>query len=437
MIAEAIRGAGYPVVHVHPVALANFRKRMAASGAKSDRGDAVALANIIRVEPMVHRPMPAQSGSMRALRVLTRSHSDLRSEIRAMEHRLWRSLAVYYPAALVAFTDLKHRDAHVTLQLAPTPAAGRRLTRTKLRHALRESGRTRGSLEAADRIVELLHATNLRRDRAVEASYGDAMLLVLEQLRLVLWQREQLESQILSAAPDLAVWPAVSSFPALGRVTGATIMAEIGDDPNRFSSTRGLLALAGVAPITLASGNSKAVVRRRAYNRRLGTALMTWTLPLLAHSELARSIYDERRRAGDRHNAASRRVLHRFVSGLHYCLRTGSPYDEAALRAGRALSPPHDLAGATAAKAGRSRYDPLRSFLTSSVERPIEMSFGEIEAVLHASLPASAYRKKSWWHGCDPRFTTQSRAWLGAGLTVASIDLPGERVTFEEAAALL
>lgn len=430
MIAAAIRSAGYPVIHVHPVALAGFRKRIASSGSKSDRGDAWALANIIRVEPTLHRPMPQNSEALRALQVLTRSHSDLRSEIRAVEHRLWRTLAAYYPAALATFTDLKNRDTMVALELAPTPSAGRRLTRTRLRAALRAAGRTRGATESADRIVAGLKNAQLRRSPGEEASYGQTMLVVREQLRLLLIQRERMETQVLAMANVLPEWSAVSSFPALGRVTGATVLAEIGDDPDRFSSARGLLALAGVAPVTKASGNSQSVVRRRAYNRRLGTALTTWTLPLIAHSALARSIYDERRQMGDRHNAACRRVLHRFLSGLYYCIRTGTLYDEADLQAGRALSAPHDQAGATAKKAGRSRYDPLCAYLKERSEGPIDLSFSEIEVILDAPLPHTAYDQSSWWYGRNPRFTSQARAWIGAELAIDSLNLTEQRVAF-------
>ena len=60
--------------------------------------------------------------------------------------------------------------------------------------------------------------------------------------------------------PDAAI---VSSFPGIGPLTGARVLAEIGDDRTRFSDARGLKSYAGSAPITVASGKSLVVHHRK------------------------------------------------------------------------------------------------------------------------------------------------------------------------------
>lgn len=51
----------------------------------------------------------------------------------------------------------------------------------------------------------------------------------------------------------------------------ARILAEVGDDPNRFETVRGVRAFAGTAP-TRASGRSRYVKARKVRNKRLADA---------------------------------------------------------------------------------------------------------------------------------------------------------------------
>jgi transposase len=52
----------------------------------------------------------------------------------------------------------------------------------------------------------------------------------------------------------------ITSFPGLGVVTGARVLAEIGDDRARFNDARALKAYAGSAPVARASGRSHVVL---------------------------------------------------------------------------------------------------------------------------------------------------------------------------------
>ncbi|MCD2158213.1 IS110 family transposase [Rhodococcus cerastii] len=70
--------------------------------------------------------------------------------------------------------------------------------------------------------------------------------------------------------------PILTSVPGLGTVLSARILAEIGDDTDRFTSPAGLRAFAGTAPITRASGRSHYVKARKVRNKRLGDACHWW-----------------------------------------------------------------------------------------------------------------------------------------------------------------
>ena len=66
-------------------------------------------------------------------------------------------------------------------------------------------------------------------------------------------------AEVFATHPDYKI---ITSFTGLGDVTGARVLAEIGDDRARFADARSLKAYAGSAPVTRASG--------RSYRVRLG-----------------------------------------------------------------------------------------------------------------------------------------------------------------------
>jgi transposase len=126
--------------------------------------------------------------------------------------------------------------------------------------------------------------------------------------------------------PDAAI---ITSFPGLGKLAGARILSEIGDDRTRFTDARGLKAFAGSAPITRASGKKTVVQHRRIKNRRLAAVGPIWALSSLRASPGARRHFDVRRAAGDWNHQAQRNLFNKFLGQLYHCLQTAQPYDEA------------------------------------------------------------------------------------------------------------
>ena len=138
-----------------------------------------------------------------------------------------------------------------------------------------------------------------------------------------------------SAHPDAQI---ITSFPGLGSILGARLLGEMGDDPSRFQTARGLKAYAGTAPVTRASGTKTSVNVRVVRNRRLNHAAYLWALPLIRHSTDARAHYDRRRVKGDSHTAASRNLVNRHIGMLHHCLHTRQTYDPSKAFAGQSPS---------------------------------------------------------------------------------------------------
>lgn len=111
-------------------------------------------------------------------------------------------------------------------------------------------------------------------------------------------------------------------------LTGARVLAEIGDDRTRFADARSLKAYAGSAPITRASGKKRFVGRRFIKNDRLINAGFLWAFSSLKASPGAYAHYRGRRDRGDWHAQAQRHLFNRMLGQLFHCLQTGQLFDE-------------------------------------------------------------------------------------------------------------
>lgn len=216
----------------------------------------------------------------------------------------------------------------MVLTLAPTPAMAAKLTLAQLRAALRRSGRTRGFDTETARLREIFCSEYARHRAAVEDAFGQQLLALLKQLDAVCQAADDLATAAEAAFKEHADSEILLSFPGLGPLLGARVLAEIGDDRTRFADARALKSYAGSAPIIRASGKKHFVGRCFVKNNRLMHAGFLWAFSALTVSPGANAHYRRRREHGDWHNAAQRHLLSLFLGQLHHCLQTRRPFDE-------------------------------------------------------------------------------------------------------------
>jgi transposase len=320
--------AGYSVLAVNPLSVSRYRERHSTSGAKSDPGDAKVLAELARTDHQNHRPIAGDSELVESIKVLTRAHQSLIWARQRQLNQLRSTLREFYPAALAAFLELGSSDALAVLAVAPTPSLGRQLSRSKIASALRRGGRQRRIDERAGEIQAALRTNQLTAPDLVSESMGSvvrALVAVTAELGAQIAALEADLADRFELHPDAQV---IRSLPGLGMILGARVLAEFGDDPNRYADAKSRKNYAGTSPITRASGKSHVVLARYARNRRLADACYLWAFAALSASPGARAFYDQRRAGRDTHNRALRALANRLVGILHGCLRHHTPYDE-------------------------------------------------------------------------------------------------------------
>ena len=286
---EALTAAGYQVFAINPLAVARYRDRHHVSGAKSDAGDAKLLADLVRTDRHNHRPIAGDSPDAEAIKVLARAHQNLIWTRTRHTNALRSALREYYPAALVAFEDLAHRDALAVLGRAPTPEEGARLSLSAIRSALKRGGRQRNIDARAREIRVALRTEQLAAPATVTAAFAATTRATVGIIAELNHQISELEAALAThfeTHPDADIY---LSQPGLGVVLGARVLGEFGDDPNRYTNAKSRKNYAGTSPLTVASGKKRAVLARHVRNRRLYDAIDQWAFGALLASPGARA----------------------------------------------------------------------------------------------------------------------------------------------------
>ncbi|HWB54594.1 MAG TPA: HNH endonuclease [Tepidisphaeraceae bacterium] len=78
-----------------------------------------------------------------------------------------------------------------------------------------------------------------------------------------------------------------------------------------------------------------------------------------------------------------------------------------------------------------SKYTKLAEYLRHNSKDQVRLAFADIERILGATLPPSAYKYKQWWQNSRSDDShVQAREWQDAGWEKEDVNLAGQRVTF-------
>jgi hypothetical protein len=223
--------------------------------------------------------------------------------------------------------DRYQRRTTELLDKAPDPARAAKLTRARISAVLKRAGRYKIAART-DAILAALRSPQLGQPPALTAAYAATARSLIAVIATLNDQIAVLQGQVeahFGQHPDAEIY---LSQPGLGAITGARVLAEFGDDPDRYACAKARRNYAATSPITRASGKKKIVAARFVHNDRLIDALMIQAFAALRVSPGARTFYDDLHARGIEHNDALRRLANRLVGILHGCLKARTCYDE-------------------------------------------------------------------------------------------------------------
>jgi transposase len=327
LLVEHLQTRGHVVFPVSPRIAARARERYRTANTKDDRFDAFVLADTLRHEYGHWRPAPVVSATLAEIRALTRDRDRLLETQQTTESQLRAILDAYHPAPARLFSSVDRAITLAFINDYPTPHAASAIGEARMagfckRH--RYTGRVAPAV-----LVERLRAGLLSAAPGTVAGKSHSALVFAELLALLNGQLADYDDaigQAIKRHPDTAIF---ASFPGVGPIGTAVLLAEIGEDRDHYPTPAALLAEAGLAPVTRASGRSRRVGFRYAANTRLREAIMWWSFNSLKESTWAAGAYQQARDRGQHHYRALRGLGARWTRVLWRCWTNHTHYDPA------------------------------------------------------------------------------------------------------------
>ncbi|ALG85155.1 transposase [Gordonia phthalatica] len=327
---QALAATGYHVFGVDPLQAKRFRESFGSSGAKSDPGDALALAEMVRSRHHTLTEVGGDTAQVTAIKILARAHQRAVWDRTRYANRLRAALREYFPMILLICSEfnwsLHDRTVIGILMKAPTPDQAAKLTVRQLLPLLK---RRQNKDAKAARIQQILRSSQLEVAPEIVQAYAINVAATVRTIVRVNDQITELEEQVgahFSEHPDAEIY---LSQPGVGLVVGARLCGEYGDDRTRFRSAKARRNFSQTSPITIQSGKSKIVCARAAGNDWLLDATFRQANAAILNDPYCYAYYRKQRDRGAEHNAALRQLANKLVGILHGCLARHQQYNPA------------------------------------------------------------------------------------------------------------
>jgi transposase len=312
--------ARYPVTVLNPLQIHAYR-RSGVRKCKTDRADAFWIADFVRVgqRPPAHENTPL----LLQLRELTRFRSRLTEQIGDCKRKVLSVLDRVFPEYETLFSDVFLRSSRQLLAEAVSAQDFADFDLTELAQRLQNASRGRFGQAKAESIQQLARQsvgiTFLADAARVE------MRCLIEQIDLLETQCELLDQKL---AELMALIPQhLTTIPGVGPVTGAAILAEIGD-VQRFDTVEKLVAYAGIDAAVYQTGQFEAKERHMSKRGSSHLRHALWQAALVAsqHDPDLRAYYQRKRAEGKDHGVALGAICRKLLNRIYVVLKEQRPY---------------------------------------------------------------------------------------------------------------
>ena len=333
LLLDRLLANGYWVCVFNPKQSERCRDRLAASTAKDDARDALAMAEALRTDTQRRlRPTTPDLPCVEEMRLLDAARQRAVADRVALSNQLGQTLLRYMPGFLALRRDCDDPFLLDLLRAYPDPdstagASTRRVGALLRKHRVR-------SLAAKD-VVATLREERFDVSGPVTSACRREALQIADRIELLRAQISDLDEAIqalFETHPDKEI---LESVPGLARVLGPRVAARLGT----AHEGRSLPILAGTAPVTQRSGErvrsgrvlpgSIRVSMRRCCDRILQTALYCMARATARTEPWARAFYGSQIKAGAGHSAALRALSNKWAKILQELLTRRVTYDAA------------------------------------------------------------------------------------------------------------
>jgi transposase len=317
---EALVTHDHAVVVLNPLQVHAYRQ----SGlrkCKNDRSDAFWIADFVRIAnlPATSRELPL----VLQLRELARFRFWLTQQIGDCKRKVLSVLDRVFPEYETLFSNVFLRSSQQLLAQAVTPQEFADFNLDELAQQLQTASHGRlGRAQAEALQAAARHSVGVHF--LADAVHVE-MHCLLEQIQLLDTQRQYVDQALTELMAQLPQH--LTSIPGIGPVTGAAILAEIGD-VQRFDSLDKLVGYAGIDATVYQSGQFEAQV---AHMSKRGSPYLRHALWLAASMAIQyepdlKSFYERKRAEGKPHGVALGAVCRKLLARIYVVLKEQRPY---------------------------------------------------------------------------------------------------------------
>lgn len=317
---DALTRQGYSVVVINPMQINAYRK----SGirkVKNDRTDAGWIADFLRISNL--SPTSREIPLLLQLRELGRFRYWLSDQIGDCKRKLLTILDRVFPEYESLFSSIWVHSSRALLQEAVTAQDFADFDLRELTELLAKTSRGRFGKEKAEQIQE-----KARQSIGVGFLANAAqveMRCLLAQIELLETQQEEVDAaqtEMMESIPQY-----ITTIPGVGLITGATILAEIGD-VTRFETGDKLVAYAGIDATVHQSGkfNGTKMHMSKRGSPYLRLALWQAAIASVRHNDELRAYYEHKRAEGKAHGVAIGAVCRKLLLRIYVVLKEQRPY---------------------------------------------------------------------------------------------------------------
>lgn len=313
---------------LNPATLKRWREAFQTSRAKDDRGDSDNLAQLLYERHARLTPWRAQDPHTRQLRQLCQGRRSLVDQRTAIGNQLIANLKDYFPQAL----ELVGRDIHSELACRflskwPTLEALKRARPATIR-AFYYAHHSRRPKTIDKRLETIKNAVPLSEDPALIDPLVMMTLALVSQLDALRRHIARFEADIERLYAEHPDQDLFRDLPGAGHILGSRLLVAFGSDRDRFPDASAVQRFFGLAPITIQSGRTRLVFRRRAHPHFEHQTFIEWVGQTVIKSVWARACYDDLRERGQRHFSAIRTLAYKWIRILYRSWKDRKPYDE-------------------------------------------------------------------------------------------------------------
>ena len=317
---------GYQVYILAPSVVHANRGRHRASQAKGDDADAFLLADILRTDINRLLPWKPNSEQVQQMSCLLGRIEDLTKMTTQEQNRLRDGLLRYYPQALVGIKTLKAKSSLAFLAQYPDPAQVKSLSYAEWLAFCQAD--TYWSKQSQIELYNALQESAPAPPAGVIPAYAQQTVSLARHLQLLLEDKKQLIDQLnrlFEPHKDAFIF---ASLPGAGDLLAPSLLVLFGDWRDRYPDPAILQAIAGTAPVTIASGKSRQVRFRQACNHTYRNILQQFAIQSTKQSPWALTYFQTALARTGSNNQAYRSLANRWVKIIWTLWQRGEAYDE-------------------------------------------------------------------------------------------------------------